>query len=378
LDFGLSDDQQLLQESARDVLARELPPTLVRQTAESSSGVSEALDRKLAELGWTGLVVPEAYGGLGLRTLDAAILLTELGRSAAPGPFFSSAILAATALVAGGDRRQKKQWLPKLAAGEATAALAVLEASDRFDAAGIQVRARRARSGYRLDGTKIFVPYAHVADVLIVACRTTPGDGARGITLFLVDPRAPGVTIHLLETIDRTRRVCEVELRKVEVAREEALGSIGDGGSIVAKVFDLAAIGLAADGLGGAERVLEMAVEYSKNRQQFGRPIGSFQAVKHLAAEMVAEIEPARSLVWYAAHARDASPREASRAASMAKASLCDIYSRSANRAVQIHGGIGFTWEHDLHFWFKRAKWNEAAFGDPAFHRERVAALSGF
>jgi len=164
----------------------------------------------------------------------------------------------------------------------------------------------------------------------------------------------------------------------VAVDREDVLGRVGGAWPVLARLLDLAAVGLAADALGGAEQVLDMAVAYAKTREQFGRPIGSFQAMKHMAAEMVADIEPSRSLLWYAAHAQDARPREASRAASMAKASLCDIYARSSNRAVQMHGGIGFTWEHDLHFWFKRAKWNELAFGDPSFHRERVAALGGF
>jgi alkylation response protein AidB-like acyl-CoA dehydrogenase len=375
VDFGLSDEQELLQATARDVLTREVPPGVVRETAESPQGTNESLDRKLAELGWTGLLIPESHGGLGLGTLEMAILLAEFGRAAVPGPYFASAILAATALIHAGDRQQKKHWLPKIATGEATATIAVLEKDDRLDAGGVHARARRSRSGYRLDGTKLFVPYAHVADLLIVAGRTARD---AGVTLFLVDPRVSGVTIRPLETIDRTRRVSEVELRGVEVGREHVLGRVGGGWTTVATVFDVAAVALAADALGGSERVLQMAVDYSKTREQFGRPIGSFQAIKHLAAEMVADVEPARSLVWYAAHARDAIPRDASRAASMAKASLCDIYSRSANRAVQMHGGIGFTWEHDIHFWFKRAKWNEVAYGDSSFHRERVAALSGF
>jgi alkylation response protein AidB-like acyl-CoA dehydrogenase len=256
--------------------------------------------------------------------------------------------------------------------------MALLEASDRLDPPGVQTRARRRASGYRISGTKLFVPYAHTTDLLITACRTAGADGASGITLFLVDRRSPGVIVRLLDTIDRTRRVCEVEFRNVEVAREHALGVVGGGWPVMSKTLDVAAIALAADALGGSERVLDMAVDYSKTREQFGRPIGSFQAIKHMAAEMVAEVEPARSLLWYAAHAQDERKREASRAASMAKASLCDIFARSANRAVQMHGGIGFTWEHDLHLWFKRAKWNELAFGDPSYHRERVATLSAF
>jgi alkylation response protein AidB-like acyl-CoA dehydrogenase len=377
LDFGLSEEQELLQRSAREFLAEACPPSVVRQAADSESGASDALDRRIAEMGWTALLVPAAYGGLGLGVLDMAIVLAELGRAAAPGPFLFSALLATTAILDAGDRRQKRRWLPRLAAGESSATIAVLEDSDRLNPAGVTVRAQRAGRGYRLTGKKMFVPYAGRCEVLITACRTS-GAGADGVSLFLVDPGSPGVTIRPLMTIDRTRRVAEIELRSVEVSREDVLGVVGAGWKPLARLLDLGALGLAADCFGAAERVLEMAVEYSKTRQQFGRPIGSFQAIKHIAAEMVAEIEPARSLLWYAAHAQDAVPRDASRAASMAKASLSDICARATNRAIQMHGGIGFTWEHDLHFWFKRSKWNELAFGDPSFHRERVAALSGF
>jgi alkylation response protein AidB-like acyl-CoA dehydrogenase len=378
MDFGLSDDQELMRQSARDFLARECPPSMVRQIAESPTGASESLDRKIAEMGWTGVLIPESHGGLGLGMLEMAVLLGEFGRASVPGAFFFSAVLATMAIVRAADRRQKHEWLPKLASGQATATLALLEENDRLDPAGIRARAKRSGSGYRLSGKKLFVPYAHAVDLLVTACRTAGADTAAGITLFLVDHRAPGVTVRPLHTIDRTRRVCEVELRNVAVDRDHVLGRPGAAWPILSGLLDLAAVALAADGLGGSEQVLDMAVEYSKTREQFGRPIGSFQAMKHMAAEMVADIEPARSLLWYAAHAQDALPREASRAASMAKASLCDIYARSSNRAVQMHGGIGFTWEHDLHFWFKRAKWNELAFGDASLHRERVATLSGF
>jgi alkylation response protein AidB-like acyl-CoA dehydrogenase len=378
VDFGLSDDQELLQKSAREFLERECPPTVVRQAAASPEGISESLERKMAEMGWPGLLVPESHGGLGLGALDMALLLCEFGRCAVPGPFLFSAFLATAAIVRAGDRTQKKNLLPRLAAGDTIATLALLEEDDQLGPAGIRCRASRSRSGYRLSGRKLFVPYANVADLLIVACRTSGSEGAAGITLFLVDRNVPRLAVRPLETIDRTRRVCEVELRNVEVGRAQILGQVGGGWSTIEAVVDLAAVGLAADGLGGSERVLEMAVEYSKTREQFGRLIGSFQALKHMAAEMTADIEPARSLLWYAAHAQDALPRDARRAASMAKAALCEIYARSSNRAVQMHGGIGFTWEHDLHFWFKRAKWNELAFGDPSFHRARVAEFCGF
>jgi len=377
IDFGLSEDQEALQRAAREFLAAECPPALVRQNAKSADGVPRPLYARMAENGWMGLVVPEKDGGLGLGTLDLALVLEELGRVAAPGPFLSTQLVIA-ALLRAGSTAQRRAWLPRFLSGEAFATLAYLEEADRHDAGGIGVRARRARDVYRLSGTKLFVPDAPGADVLLVAARTGSGTGAKGVSLFLVERAAAGVRIRPQETIDLTRRVAEVELRDVEVPRAALVGREAEGWPVLARVLDVAAVGIAADSLGGAEKALDMAVEYAKVREQFGRKIGSFQAVKHMAAEMVADVEPSRSLVWYAAYALDARPREATRAAAIAKARLGDVYSRTTRRAVEMHGGIGFTWEHDLHLWFKRARWNEVAYGAPAYHRERLADIDGF
>src|SRR3989454_3774927 len=357
---------------ARDFLVRECPPALVRETATTPDGIPTALYAKMAELGWMGLMVPEAEGGLGLGVLELALVLEELGRVAAPGPFLGSQLVTA-ALLRAGTRTQRRTWVPRLGAGEVFGALAYLEESDRHDPAGITLRARRTREGYRLTGTKLFVLGVPGAHVLVVAART-PG----GPSLFLVEGAARGVRLRPAETIDLTRRVGEVELRDVVVGRDALLGREGDGAGLLARLLDLGAVGIAADSLGWAARALEMAVEYAKVREQFGRKIGSFQAIKHMAAEMVSEVEPSRSLVWYAAYVFDHRPREATRAAAMAKARLGDAYSRTVNRALQMHGGIGFTWEHDLHLWFKRARWNEVAFGDPEYQRERVATIDGY
>ncbi len=392
MDFGLSPDQELLQRSAAEFLAAECPPALVREVATSEDGVPRALYGKMAALGWLGLIVPEKFGGAGLGMLDLALLCEQIGASVVPGPFFSSAVLATLALLHGGSAAQKKHWLPRLAAGEVFGALALLEESDWLAGAGVAARARQHRTGksgtgkssagknptgWTLSGTKLFVLDAHIADVLIAAFRTG-GRGEDGVTLFLVPRDAPGVEVLPLPSVDVTRRLAEVRFTQVEVPAAAVLGAPGAGWKTVARVLDGAAVALAADSLGGAQRAVDMAVAYSGVRQQFGRTIGSFQAIKHMAAEMVSEIEPARALLWYAGYAADALPREAPRAASMAKACLGDVYSRVVNRAVQMHGGIGFTWEHDLHFWFKRAKWNELAYGDVAWHRERVAALSKY
>jgi alkylation response protein AidB-like acyl-CoA dehydrogenase len=377
IDFGLSEDQEALARAAREFLARECPPALVRETAKLADGIPAALYAKMAELGWMGLVVPETQGGLGLGTLELALVMEELGRVAAPGPFLGTQLVIA-ALLHAGSAAQRKAWLPRLVAGEVHGALAYLEESDRHDPAGITLRARRTRTGYTLGGGKVFVPGVPGAQVLLVAARTKAGAGPAGVSLFLLEAGTRGVRVKPQETIDLTRRIGEVELREVAVARDALVGKEGAGWPVLARLLDVAALGIAADSLGGAARALEMAVEYSKVRQQFGRPIGSFQALKHMAAEMVADVEPSRSLVWYAAYALDRRPSEAARAVAMAKARLGDVYSRTVNRAVQIHGGIGFTWEHDLQLWFKRAAWNEVAYGDPTFQRERVAELDAY
>ncbi len=377
IDFGLSEDQEALQRAAREFLAAECPPALVRDNATNGDGVPRVLYAKMAELGWMGLVVPEALGGLGLSTIDLALVLEELGRVVAPGPFLPTQ-LAIAALLAAGTDAQRDAWLPRFLAADAFGTLAFLEGDRPLDPAGIRTTAKRTKAGWVLSGTKLFVADAPGADVVLVAARTKPGTKESGVSLFLVKRGTKGVRVKPQEGFDLSRRTGEVTLKNAHVAPSALLGREGVAWPLLARLFDLACIGIAADSLGGAWRAIEMAVEYAKMREQFGRKIGSFQAVKHMAAEMVADVEPSRSLVWYAAYAYDARPAEASRAAAMAKAALGEVYSRTVRRAVEVHGGIGFTWEYDLHLWFKRAHVNEVAYGDPAFHRERVAVLDGY
>ena len=377
MDFGLSAEQELLQNTAREFLSQECPPGLVRELYDDPKGFSPELHRKTAELGWTGLLIPEAHGGLGLGMLDMVVLLEEIGRAVVPGPFVFSSVLTTLGLVQAGSPAQQQTWLPRLAAGQAIGTLALLEADDRLDARGVRLKAKKTKHGYVLSGTKLFVPFAEVADVLLVVARTS-GKAEQGVSLFLVERQAPGLSLTPLDIVDQTRRVYRAEFQQVAVPKTALLGKKDKGWKIVARLLDAACVALAADSLGGAQKALELAVEYTKTRTQFNRPIASFQALKHMAAEMAGDIEPARSLVWYAAYAFDALPAEAARAAALAKARLSDVYARTTNRAIQMHGGIGFTWEHDMHFWFKRAKWNEFAFGDATYHRERLAQLEGF
>ncbi len=373
MDFGLTDEQEQLKSGARDFLANECSSAVVRKVMAEESGLAPELYKKIAELGWTGMIIPEEFGGLGLGMLDLAVLLEECGYAAMPGPFAFSAGIAASALKLGGSPQQCQRWLPGLAAGSVTGTVAMVEESDSLDPADITLSAARDGSGFVLNGVKLFVPYAHAADFMVVAARINPGPD--GLDFFLVEGGASGVTSRIMRNVDQTRRICEVKFDGVKLAQDARLPNRAE---LLDRLIDAGAVIMAADCLGGSERALEMAVEYSKVREQFGRPIGSFQALQHLAAELIAAIEPARSLLWYAAYAQDAGLEDASRAASMAKARLSAVYSRTADQSVLMHGGIGFTWEHDIHLWFKRARFDDPFFGDPVFHRERVAVLSGY
>jgi alkylation response protein AidB-like acyl-CoA dehydrogenase len=373
MDFGLSEEQQQLKQSARDFLSNECPATIVRKVMAEEDGMPRELYREIARLGWTGLVVPEQFGGAGLGVLDMAVLLEEGGYAAMPGPFLFSSAVAASALALGGSDEMKQRWLPALAEGRAIGTIAIAGESAGAAQDKLTAEAHVNGSGFVLNGVKMFVPYAHVADFIVVAARLS--GSSSGAALFAVDRNARGVRAQITKNLDLTRRVCRVELKGVELKAEAMLNG---GAELIERVGDFGAVAIAADSLGGSERALDMAVEYSKVREQFGKPIGSFQALKHAAAEIVADLEPARSLLWYAAYAQDELRGEAPRAASMAKARLCDIYSRTSDRAVLMHGGIGFTWEHDIHLWFKRSRFNESYFGSPVRHRERVAALGGY
>jgi alkylation response protein AidB-like acyl-CoA dehydrogenase len=370
MDFGLSDEQQQLKSSAHELLQGECPTTEVRKAMAADDGTLAHLYAELAKLGWNGLIVPEKFGGAGLGMLDMAVLLEEQGYAAMPGAFLFSSVLAAAALMHGGSDELKAKWLPAIAEGRATGTVAIVERNDSLAPADWETVARQDGAAARVRGAKMFVPYASLADFIIVAARSGPSANDAG--LFLVETKAAGVRIAMLKSLDLTRRVAAVELNDAPAT------ALGGAAALYARLLDIGAVAIAADSLGGSQRALDMAVEYSKVREQFGKPIGSFQALKHTAAEIVADLEPARSLLWYAAYAQDALPDAAPRAAAMAKARLSEIYSRATDRAVLMHGGIGFTWEHDIHLWFKRARFNEAYFGSPPYHRERVAQLGGY
>jgi alkylation response protein AidB-like acyl-CoA dehydrogenase len=376
MDIGFTEEQELLRTSARRFLENECPSAFVRQRMAEPSAITDAFWQKLAEQGWFGILYPEALGGSGLGLVDMTVLMEEMGRVVMPGPFFSTVLLGGSAILEAGSSDQRQEWLPRIAEGSAKASLAWTEPNARWDAAGIVATGRETSGGFVLSGTKLFVPDAHLSDALVIAVRTRNGSTMEdGVSLFLVPKDVAGLAVTLLPTIDGTRKLCEVRLDNVAVPGAALLGERHGGWQALARVLDRATVALCAEMCGGAQQVLDMTTAYAKIRIAFGKPIGSYQGVKHQAADMLVAIENAKSLTYYAAWAMDEGLSGAPLAASMAKAAASDMYRKVASTGIQLHGGIGMTWEHDLQLYFKRAKASEVAFGDATWHRERVAQL---
>jgi alkylation response protein AidB-like acyl-CoA dehydrogenase len=362
MDFGLSEEQTLLQDTIRRYVETECPTTRVRTIMESPTGHDPALWRGLAELGVTGLLVPADHGGAGLELLDAALAAEALGWSCTPGPFLGSAI-ATIALLESGDADTQARWLPGVASGERLVTVALGEGLGEWDAA----RLATAAQGGRLTGEKPLVPYADVADAIVVAARDGDGPG-----LWLVERGAPGTSITALKGFDMTRRVSLLAFAGTPATK------IAAGRPAIDRARDAGLVLVAADAFGGAARCIDMTVKYALTRVQFGQPIGAFQGVKHQLADLVCDLEPTRALWWYAAHAFDHIRDKSERHAAMAKAHLTDLYDRVTRYAIELHGGIGFTWEFDLHLWWRRALFDRAFLGEARYQRERAAALAGW
>jgi alkylation response protein AidB-like acyl-CoA dehydrogenase len=372
MDFGFTPEQDMLRETARRFLETECAPATVRAAIASPTAHDPALWRQLAELGWLGVLVPEAYGGLGGSFLDLTVILEETGKVLLPGPFFATAVLGTTALLAAGSAAQRERLLPAIARGDLVVALAAGPAADATAREPAMLTARPHHDGWVLAGAERFVLDAHVADRLVVAAR--PADGSPDdTTLFLIDPRAGGVEILPLRTADMTRRWCTLRCADVPIAAADVLGSPGGGAAALRRTLAHAESGLATELVGVAQRALDMSVAYANTRTQFGRPIGSFQAIKHKCVDMMVAVENARSLAYYAAWTVSEDAPEAHQAVAMAKAYASDMGKTVTSEAIQVHGGIGFTWEHDLHLYYRRALAAEASFGTAAVHRERIA-----
>jgi alkylation response protein AidB-like acyl-CoA dehydrogenase len=367
MEFDLSKPQKLLQKSARDLFARECPAKRVRELMATDTAFHPELWSSVADQGWLGIHLPESAGGLGLGTVDLAVVAEEMGRAVFPGPFLGT-VWAATILAAANS---KSPLVEKLATGEAKGAVALVEPNTGWKSSEVALAAKGGSSGYTLNGKKCFVLDANVADVLVVAARSN-----EGLVLVAVPAKGPGVKISPTAALDATRKLADVEFTNASVPAEGviALGQAAE--AALARAQDVATVCACADMLGGMQWILEDSVEYAKTRQQFGKTIGTFQAVQHMCADMLLLAESSRSAVYYAAWALDADPDNAERAVTIAKAYTSDASREVANRGVQVHGGIGFTWEHDLQLYYKRSKASEILCGDATFQRTRLADLA--
>lgn len=374
MDFDFTPEQAALRESARDYLSQKCTTQFVRTMFDDPAGFNKAMWKEMAELGWLGLTFPEENDGLGLGMVELALMLEEMGRAVFPGPYFASVLLAGGALLKAGDKPQKQKYLNAIARGDLIATMGVLEDAPNWDAEGIQLQAQAAGGGFVLNGMKRFVPFAQAADVMLIPARTSKNaDPAKGISLFLVDAKAKGVELSPMINIDLTSKASEVRFRDVAVSEENIIGEIDQGWPVIQATLQKAAVGASAEMLGCARKSMEMSVEYAKIREAFGQKLGQFQAIKHKLADMLVEVESSHSAVYYAAWAQDAQSEDAALAASVAKAYVGDAARKVCGEAIQVHGGIGYTWDYDLHLWFKRAKYYEPMFGDAEYHREIAA-----
>ncbi|REK08232.1 MAG: acyl-CoA dehydrogenase [Planctomycetota bacterium] len=366
MEFDLSKPQRLLQKSARDLFTRECPPKRVRELMATDTAFNPELWAAVADQGWLGLHLDEAAGGLGLGTVELAVVAEEMGRACFPGPFLGT-VWAATLIA---EANSESSHLEPLATGETKGAVALVEPDGGWDPSDVQLQAEAASGGYKLSGTKAFVLDAATADVIVCAARS-----AEGLVLAAVPAKADGVQITPVPSLDATRKLADVTL-DTSVAADDVLAVGKAAAAALERAGDVASLCASADMLGGMQWILDDSVEYAKTRQQFGKVIGSFQAVSHMCADMLLWTESSRSAVYFAAWALQAEPENARRAVAIAKAYASDASREVANRGVQVHGGIGFTWEHDLQLYYKRSKASEILCGDATFQRTRLAEMA--
>ena len=376
MNLSLSEEQEMIKTSARDFLTDKLPKASVKEMEESEHGYSPELWQEMAGLGWMGLAFPEKYGGADMSFLDLAILLEETGRACLPGPLFSTVVLGGLPILDVGNEAQKQEYLPRIASGEIIFTLALTEPSAKYDAAAIAVKAAADGDDYTLDGTKLFVPNADIADYMLVVARTNeqaqPEDG---ISIFIVDTKSLGISTDVLKTMANDR-LCEVVFNQAKVPGKNVLGQLNQGWSEVQRIIERAAVAKCCEMIGGMQQVLEMTVDYAKERKQFGRPIGSFQIIQHYCADMLSDVEGARlsahQAAWMVSEGLPCTEQVA-----IAKAWAGQASQRVMALAHQVHGAIGVTLDHDLHYYTRRAKAAEATFGDADFYLEIVAQQMG-
>ncbi|MGP8059113.1 MAG: acyl-CoA dehydrogenase family protein [Acidimicrobiales bacterium] len=370
MNFAFSEEQDELRRAVRRFLQEKSPETEVRRLMETTDGYDPAVWRQMADqLGLQSLTIPEEFGGSGFSYVELIVVLEEMGSALLCAPYFSTVALAANAVLTSGDDGAKKYLLPGLASGETIGTLAITEDNGRWDLDAISLAAKPSGDEWVLNGHKMFVIDGHLADLILVA-----GRSASGVSLFGVKSDAEGLSKTPLPTMDQTRKQARLEFADTPAW---LIGTEGGAAEGLAKTLDLAAVALAAEQVGGAQHCLDSSVEYAKTRIQFGRPIGSFQAIKHKCADMLLEVESAKSAAYYAGWAAAEDSEELPVVASLAKSYCSEAYFHAAAENIQIHGGIGFTWEHDAHLYFKRAKSSELLLGDPAYHRELLAQRIG-
>ncbi len=376
MDLAFSEEQEMLKKMARDFLTDKFPKTAVKEIEESELGYSPEIWKEMAELGWMGLVFPEEYGGAEMTFLDLAMLLEEMGRACLPGPYFSTVVLGGLPILDAGSEEQKQEYLPKIANGEAIFTLALTESSARYHAAAIEVKAAADNDAYVLNGTKLFVPDANVADYMLVVARTDEKSrGEDGITIFIVDAKSPGISCTVLKTIANDK-LCEVVFDQVRVPKGNILGELNQGWSEVKKIIERAAVGKCCEMVGCIQQALDMTVDYAKERKQYDRPIGSFQVIQHYCVDMITDVEGTRlsayQTAWMISEGLPCTQEVA-----IAKAWAGEACQRVMALAHQIHGAIGVTIDHDLQYYTRRAKAAEVTFGDASFYREIVAQEMG-
>jgi alkylation response protein AidB-like acyl-CoA dehydrogenase len=370
MNFAFNEEQDELRRMVNKFLAEKSPETAVRELMATEDGYDKAVWSQMAEqLGLQGMIIPEEFGGAGYSYVELIVVLEEMGAALLCAPYFSTVALAANALLTSGDDGAKASYLPGIAAGETIATLALTEPSGKWELDAVSLPATKKGDGWVLNGTKRFVLDGHIADLILVAARTDAG-----LSLFAVDGGAAGLTKASLSTMDQTRKQAELTFADTPAT---LIGTDGGATAGLEKTLQLAAVALAAEQVGGAQRCLENSVAYAKERIQFGRPIGSFQAIKHKCADILLEVESAKSAAYYAGWAAAEDNDELPVVASLAKSYCSDAYFHAAGENIQIHGGIGFTWEHHAHLYFKRAKSSELFLGDPAYHREILATALG-
>jgi alkylation response protein AidB-like acyl-CoA dehydrogenase len=374
MDFALNEQQEMLKTMARDFLSKEYPDKLLREMASDERGYTPELWGKMVEMNWTGLAIPEEYGGVG-DFLDLIVVLEEMGRVCLISPLFSTVVLGASAIIEAGSDDQKQRLLPDIAEGKSILTLALTEPSARYTADAVTVKAKPQNGGFVIQGTKLFVPDAHVSDYLVCVARTKEAENPQeGITLFLVDIKSQGLDYKLLNTIAGDKQ-CEVTFDNVRVSEDSILGEIDKGWPYVEKILAKAAVARCAEMVGGAQQVLDMTLDYAKERMAFGHAIGAFQSIQHRCADMLVDVEGSRFITYQAAwRLNEGLP--AAKEVAIAKAWVSQAFTRVVSSSHQIHGAIGFTEDHILHFYTKRAKNHEFSFGDVDFHLEQLASQS--